>query len=216
MSTTNTSAQTTGRAVQQLSLFKHKIVSYKSQLQMRAGTDLSYKWRAVNKYFGSKGECRHRDTEEEQRTASAAAPRLRPAPAGRAMACAALGGSRANGILTNRLLVREKGNHSPVTSFISLQPLLSPRKSLLIYCIERRIKLSLFHCKATSPPKSRAVHLTGTPILPLPGDYVSGNIPKTLRSIVPSISYYSLDRTKKECNCVQWPNQWRRRTNKNP
>lgn len=98
--------------------------------------------------------------------------------------------------LTSCLILREKGNDSPVTSFITLQPLFSPRKSLLIYCIERRIKLSLFHCKAMSPPKSRAVHLTGTQILPLPGDYVSTNIPKTLRSIVPSVSYYSLDHTK--------------------
>lgn len=32
---------------------------------MCVGIDLSYKWRAVNKYFGSKGESKHGDTEEE-------------------------------------------------------------------------------------------------------------------------------------------------------
>lgn len=32
---------------------------------MRVGIDLSYKWRAVNKYSGSKGESKHGDTEAE-------------------------------------------------------------------------------------------------------------------------------------------------------
>lgn len=68
--------------------------------------------------------------------------------------------------LTNCLFLREKGNDSLITSFISLQPLFSPRKSLLIYRTERRISLSLFHHKTTSPPKSRAYHLPGTQICP--------------------------------------------------
>lgn len=68
--------------------------------------------------------------------------------------------------LTNCLVWREKGNDSPVTSFISLRPLFSPRKSLLIYRAERRIRMSLFHHKTTSPPKRRASHLPGTRICP--------------------------------------------------
>lgn len=68
--------------------------------------------------------------------------------------------------LTNCLLLREKGNDSPVTSFISLRPLLSSRKSLLIYHTEKSISLKLFHHKATSPPKSRASCLPGTWICP--------------------------------------------------
>lgn len=68
--------------------------------------------------------------------------------------------------LTNCLLLREKGNDSPATSFISLRPLFSSKKSLLIYRTERSISLSLFHHKTTSPPKSRASCLPGTWICP--------------------------------------------------
>lgn len=68
--------------------------------------------------------------------------------------------------LTNCLLLREKGSDSPVTSFISLWPLLSSRKSLLIYRTERSINLNLFHHKTTSPPKNRISCLPGTWICP--------------------------------------------------
>lgn len=95
--------------------------------------------------------------------------------------------------LTNCLLLREKGNDSPVTSFISLRPLFSPRKSLLIYRTERSISLSLFHCKTTSSPKSRAPWDSN---LSLPGDCVSINIPKTLCCIVPSVIYCTMDHSK--------------------
>jgi len=56
MSSINTLTQTTGRAVKYFSLCKHKIVLFESHLQTCVGTELSYKWRKVNKLFGSKGE----------------------------------------------------------------------------------------------------------------------------------------------------------------
>lgn len=56
MSSISALTQTTGRAVKYFSLCEHKIVLFESQLQMCAGIELSYKWRKVNKYFGSKGE----------------------------------------------------------------------------------------------------------------------------------------------------------------
>lgn len=86
--------------------------------------------------------------------------------------------------LTNCLLLREKGNDSPVTSFISLRLLLSSRKSLLIYRTERSISLNLFHHK---PSKKQGFLSPRDLNLSLPGDCVSINIPKTLCCIVPSV-----------------------------
>lgn len=134
---------------------------------MCVGKDLSYKWRALKEHFGSKGESKHgRHQGRNSCTASTLTSWLYPTPH-RPNSLAwhsALSEEQRN--LTNCLLLREKGSDSPVTSFISLWPFLSSRKSLLIYRTERSINLNLFHHKTTSPPKNRISCLPGTWICP--------------------------------------------------